>query len=189
MSRGVNQTGLAILKDNNGNPLAIMRSDGSIKFMVPVELSGANSGAVGAGSLTKTDEITLTPANIIDTAALGFGHAAGFPLVAAPGAGFGVELVNALMIYTRDTATYGAGGNITINVSGGGAALTGLVSAANSLGNAASKNAIFRPLAAAAEVLGANTGLNLVSSAAFTNPGTAAGTVKVRVTYKIHVIG
>ena len=73
-----------------------------------------------------------------------------------------------------------------MNISGGGAALTGLVSAANSLGAAADKIVQFVPLATAGIALTENTGLNLVAASAFTQPGTAAGTVKVFVRYRIH---
>ena len=131
--------------------------------------------------------IDIPAADITSTDAGKLGHAAGVPLVADPGAGKVIELVSVVMAFTYSTAQYTDGGNITIN-SNGGSALTGLVSAANSLGAAADKIALFVPLAAAATVLTVNKGLNLVSSAAFTNPGTAAGTVRCFVTYRVNTV-
>ncbi len=136
-----------------------------------------------------TLEAFISAADIISTSALKLGHAEGYPLVPAQGPNTIVELISALLVYDLVTATYGAGGNITINREAGGSAITGLVSAANSLGSASDAAALFTPLAAAAEVLTANKGLNLVSSAAFTNPGTAAGTVRVATRYRVHQLG
>jgi hypothetical protein len=128
--------------------------------------------------------VTISAADIIATTAGKFGHAAGYPLVADPGAGKVVFLDSAIMSYTHDTAAYTAGGNITININGG-AAVTGLVSAAATLGGTANVVYQFVPLSTAAAAMTANKGLNLVAAAAFTNPGTAAGTIKMIVTYRI----
>lgn len=127
----------------------------------------------------------ITAAMITSTDAGNLGHADGVPLVADPGAGRMIELVSVIFEYTRDTATYGGGGNISINLNGS-TAVTGVVSAANSLGNGASRLYLFIPLAAAATLLVENKGLNLVAASAFTNPGTAAGTVTVTVKYRVH---
>ena len=91
------------------------------------------------------------------------------------------------MSYTYATAAYTGGGNVTVNINGG-AALTGVVSAANSLGAASSNIIQFVPLATAGIALTANKGLNLVAASAFTQPGTAAGTVKVFFAYRIHTL-
>jgi hypothetical protein len=138
-------------------------------------------------SRTLTTTVSISAADLVDTGAGKFGHAAGYPLVADPGAGKVVELVGAVLSYTYGVAAYGAGGNITVNINGG-AALTGLISAANSVGASADKLVQFVPLAAAAQALTVNKGLNLVSSAAFTQPGTATGTIKVFVTYRVHTL-
>lgn len=130
-------------------------------------------------------EVAISSANITGTDAGKLGHASGVVLVADPGATKLVELVSAVLIYDYAGAGYGDGGNITINVNGG-AAITGLVSAANSLGASADKIAIFQPLAVAAFAATANKGLNLVSSAAFTNGGSATGVVRVKVAYRVH---
>jgi hypothetical protein len=137
-----------------------------------------------ADNVMKFATVEISAADIVATDATKLGHAAGVPLVADPGAGKVVELISAVLSYSYDTAQYGDGGNVTININGG-AALTGVVSAANSLGAAADKIVQFVPLADAAGALTPNKGLNLVAASAFTNPGTAAGTVKVFVTYRI----
>lgn len=119
----------------------------------------------------------ITPANIIGTGAGQLGHANGVILIPAAGLHVVTELVSVVAHFKFVVAAYTAGGNITVNQGAGGAALTGLVSAANSLGNAASKSVAFVPLSTAAIPLVENGPINLVSSVAFTNPGTAAGTV------------
>lgn len=128
---------------------------------------------------------TITAAQIISTAAGGLGHANGFIMVPAPVTGFSLILLQATIIYLFGVAAYTAGGNVTVNYGAGGAALSGLVSAANSLGAAVSKFLGFVPLSTAAIPLVDAAAINLVSSAAFTNPGTATGTIKYRVTYML----
>lgn len=146
------------------------------------------TGITGATMLQRTSG-SISAADIIGTAAGQFGHANGYPLLAAQGAHNVIELVSAEVHFQRATAAYTAGGNITINWSAGGAALTGLVSAANSLGNAAAKSWVFYPLTTAAILNVENGGLNLVSSAAFTNPGTAAGLIAWVLYYRVHATG
>lgn len=140
------------------------------------------------GSLEFNKAVLISATDIVGTTAGQLGHANGFPLVPAPGAGFVVELISAFLFYRFATAAYTAGGNLTVNFSGGGAAVTGLISAANSLAAGADKYVQFNPLAAAAANVAANVGLNLVSSIAFTQPGTAAGTVKVITRYRVHQV-
>jgi hypothetical protein len=132
--------------------------------------------------------VAIASADITGTGAGQLGHANGYPLVADPGAGKAVEFAGALLSYTFGTAAYTGGGNITINIGGGGAALTGLISFANSLGAAVDKLVQFVPLAAAAQNMTVNKGINLVAASAPTQPGTAAGTVKVFLRYRIHTL-
>jgi hypothetical protein len=142
----------------------------------------------GEDGLLRYTEVTISAADIVATGAGKFGHAAGYPLLADPGAGKVAEFVSAVLIYDHSTADYANGGNVTININGG-AAVTGLVSAANSMAANADKIVHFAPLAAAGNAMTANKGFNLVSSAAFTNPGTAAGTIKVKLLYRVHTTG
>jgi hypothetical protein len=132
----------------------------------------------------KTAVVTISAADIVATGAGKFGHASGYPLVADPGAGKVVQLVDAILSYTHDTAAFTGGGNTTININGG-AAVTGVI--ANSAFAAAAASSITElvPLATAGNVKTANKGLNLVTASAFTQPGTAAGTIKAIVHYRI----
>lgn len=170
-----------VLSDRSGVPVIGKRDDGTYVMLAPLTQSEI---LWGAGVEELLAEGTISAADIIATTAGKFGHAAGYPMVADPGAGYIAELISCACIFDRDTAAYTDGGNITVNENGG-AALTGLVSAANSLGNAADKYATFTPLSTAAIVRTANKGLNLVSSAAFTNPGTAAGVIRYKCRYRV----
>lgn len=124
-------------------------------------------------------QTTISSANITGTGAGQFGHANGVIIAPVAPAGFVLNFDSAVLSYTFATAAYTAGGNVTVNIGGGGAALSGLVSAANSVGAAASKIVQFVPLATAGIAHSTAESINLVSSAAFTQPGTAAGTIKV----------
>lgn len=132
---------------------------------------------------------TISSANITGTSAGQFGHAQGVSLVPAPGAGLALQLESVGLYSVFGVAAYGAGGNITVNWGAGGAALTGLVSAANTLGNAASKAWMFTQLSTAALAIVSNAALNLVSSAAFTQPGTAAGVINWECWYRVMSVG
>lgn len=160
--------------------------DSAKNLLFAVDPTGAELRNVGA-SLIQTATVSISSANITGTGAGKLGHAAGVVLVADPGVGKVVELVSAVMSYTYATAAYTAGDNLTININGG-AALTGVIAAASSLGAGASNITQFVPLSTAGNLLTANKGLNLVAAAAYTQPGTAAGTVKVFVTYRIHTL-
>ena len=128
----------------------------------------------------------ISAADIVGTAAGQLGHANGYELVPAFGADTVVELVSAVLSLEFDTAAYTDGGNTTINIGSGGAALTGLVSNANFIQSSADKIIQFVPLAATFNALTANRGLNLVSASAPTDPGTAAGIINFRVVYRVH---
>jgi hypothetical protein len=90
-------------------------------------------------------------------------------------------LDQAVLSFTYSTAAYTGGGNITVNIGGGGAALTGLVSFANSIGASANKVVQFVPLATAGIAHSTAESINLVAASAPTQPGTAAGTAKVHI--------
>ena len=199
-----------ILRDSLNRPVVQVIEGGGLRVVGKLEVGGAVeaestvdiTGALGVtGALTPTGgvaalgnvtekvaEVTISAADIIATGAGKFGHAEGYPLVPAAeiGADQAAELVSALVVNDRDTAAYTDGGNVTINKSGGGAAVTGLVANTAFLGAATDTVHLFLPLAAAANVLTAGAGLHLVAAAAFTNPGTAAGVVRVRIRYRIH---
>lgn len=182
----------------NGSTITpVINQDGTLNGSAVIDDSSITTGKLAANAVTSAKlaettiqyaEVSISAADIVATAAGKLGHSAGVVLVADPGATKVVELISAVLIYDYAVAGYTDGGNLTININGG-AALTGLVSAANSLGATADKIVQFVPLSTAANALTANKGLNLVSSAAFTQPGTAAGVVRVKVAYRVHTHG
>lgn len=128
-------------------------------------------------------QVSISSANITGTSAGQLGHANGYILVPAAPTGYVNIFDGAVMSYTFNTAAYTGGGNTTINIGGGGAALSGLVSAANGIGKGSSNVTQFVPLATAGIALTSAQSINLVAASAFTQPGTAAGTIKVHVWY------
>lgn len=182
-----NTSNVEIYRINPTTGAITYASGSSVTFASGASASFAADALTLPDKFLKYAEIAIPAADIVATTAGKLGHASGQPLVAAAGAGTVIELVSAFLIYDYDTAAYTAGGNLTINWGSGGAALTGLVSAANSLGAAGDKIVLFVPLATAGIAMLTNVGLNLVSSAAFTQPGTAAGVVRVKVSYRIHL--
>lgn len=151
-----------------------------------------NTGTVAAPVWTNGNDTarvavtTLTAADIVATTAGALSHAQGLTLVPAPGAGFVLEIVSCTVSYTFATAAFTGGGNVTVNIGAGGAALTGLVSALNSFTKGSSNINQFVPLSTAANSLTANTALSLVTASAITQPGTAAGTAKITTVYRVH---
>lgn len=123
--------------------------------------------------------VTQTAAQMILTTAGTLSHANGLIVVPAAPTGF-VNLLHKLIAsYTFGTAAFTGGGNTTVNIGGGGAALTGLI-ATTSLWQSAS-NVIyeFKPLSTVATPMTTAQSINLVTASAITNPGTAAGSAKV----------
>lgn len=175
-----------VLVDRLGRPMFGVRQDGGILALA--KLYAANGFNVASDDILQLD-FTVSKTNIVGTSAGQLGHANGYPILTAQGADIGHEFVGLTLVADRAVAAYTGGGNVTVNIEGGGAAITGVVSAANLLGAAGDKVAIFRPLAAAAEVVLANKGFNLVAASAFTDPGTAAGVLRGRLYYRLHTLG
>lgn len=137
-----------------------------------------------------TEEVTLTATEIVGTAAGDLGHASGAVLVAGVSSDYAMEFVSAVAIYDFATAAYTGGGNdTTINIGSGGAVLTGVVTSANLLGAAGDKIVVFNQLSTAALPLSVGTGLSMNSVTAWTQPGTAAGVLRVQVSYRLHKTG
>lgn len=145
-----------------------------------------------ATSLVRTDVIDISSADIVATTAGKLSHAGGVALVAAPAAGKIIELISCLLAYNFAGAGYGGGGNLTVNLTGG-AAISGLVSAANSLGAGSDKIARLAPTMSTnvgpETAAGVATGLSLVSSAVPWTLGSATGTLRAIVTYRVHDTG
>jgi hypothetical protein len=137
----------------------------------------------------KTASVTLTATQIVGTSAGDIGHAAGATLVAAPGAGYVLEFVSAVLIYDFDTAAYTGGGDDTVIQDGdGGVAMTTAIAGADLLEAAGDKIVHVTALSASDQALTANKPLTLQGTA-LTQPGTAAGVLRCHVTYKVHTTG
>jgi len=159
-----------------------------------VTISSAGVSAIGANKVLSSMLAAnvlqvatgqITAANITGTSAGQLGHANGVVLVpAAPAKSVNI-LISAMIAMDFSVAAYTAGGNTTINISGGGSALTGLVNTTTFIQSAADVAINLVPLAATnlSYGTGAN-GLALVTSVAPTNPGTAAGVINWQVTYQ-----
>ena len=120
-------------------------------------------------SISKTDILTATT---IKT------------LVAAPATGYYLDFIGATLTIKYATAAYTGGGNLSIGWVGG-AAISGIVTAANSFGNANSKIWQLRPTTTAGVELVKETALGLQTAGQFTDPGTAAGTAECTIAYRI----
>lgn len=158
-------------------------STGATYVNIGTEAAPVWSQGIGA-KVAQYVEVDITSANITGTSAGQLGHAQGVLLIPAAPAGFVNILDQAVMSYLFNTAAYTGGGNTTVNIGGGGAALSGLVSAANGLGKASSNITQFVPLATVGIGQTSAQSINLVAASAFTQPGTAAGTIKVHLWYK-----
>jgi hypothetical protein len=144
--------------------------------------TAANINSTGSGILTVSG--TITSANITGTSAGQLGHAQGVVLVSPGGTHIINQLVYAVLINAFNTAAYTGGGNTSINIGGGGAALTGVAAAASFITSGANKIIEFVPLAATFNTYTENNSLNLVSASAPTQPGTAAGVFRYIVGYR-----
>lgn len=123
--------------------------------------------------------VPQTAAQMILTTAGSLSHANGLIVVPAAPTGYVNVLHKLVVSYTFATAAFTGGGNTTVNIGGGGAALTGLI-ATTSLWQSAS-NVIyeFKPLSTVATPMTTAQSINLVTASGITQPGTAAGSCKV----------
>jgi hypothetical protein len=143
-------------------------------------MAGVSSNRQIAGSLTS--------AQITSVAAGNLGHASGVPILAGQGAHNIVEFISLVLIYDFQVAAYGAGGNTTVNRTGG-AAISSALTAGNGLASAADALGTLVPLAVSAMLTAENEGLSLVAAAAFTQPGTATGVLRWILNYRVHATG
>lgn len=183
------QTGASI-DDGSANAAIVIAPNATVVFEAISSTVWKSSIGTTKVSQIITEEITLTATEIVGTSAGDLGHASGAVLVAGVSSAYAMEFVSAVAIYDFDTAAYTGGGNdTTINIGGGGAALTGVVTSANLLGAAGDKIVVFNQLSTAALPLSVGTGLSMNSVTAWTQPGTAAGVLRVQVSYRLHKTG
>jgi hypothetical protein len=151
--------------------------------------AGKVLSAMMAQNLLRYAEATISAADIVDTGVGKFGHANGYPIVAALGTEYAIEFISGVVIYDYATAAYTGGGNVTFNYGSGGSAVSGAVTAANSIGAGGDKVCLLLAAAPTNNSMPVNTGINLVAASAFTQPGTAAGVVRVKCLYRAHTTG
>lgn len=140
------------------------------------------------GVIQKEAIVNLGTAEIIGNTAGTLGHANGVTLVAAPGTDYTLELVSATAFFNGMGVAYTGGADDTV-IQLGTIAMTGVVTKANLLGATGDKIVMFKPLSTAALPLTVNTTLNIKSTTAWTQPGEAAGSLQVRVVYRLHPTG
>lgn len=145
----------------------------------------AGAGIAKSATVTEyTVDVVLTAAEIVGTAAGDIGHASGATLVAAPTSAFTLEFVSAVAVYDFNTAAYtGGASDLVVAIGSGGAAISGVCTMANLLGAAGDKIVYFVPLSTVAVPMSVGTAISLRGTA-ITNPGTAAGVLRVKVTYR-----
>jgi hypothetical protein len=134
--------------------------------------------------LIQSAAFSIANAAIIGTSAGELSHAAGYEMVAAV-ADKAHEFIACIVEHDYDTAAYTGGGDLSVNLDGGNA-VSGSVEMASLLGAGSDKIALLKPTS---QELTANTALQLVVSAAITDPGTAAGLLKGVILYRSHDLG
>jgi hypothetical protein len=134
-----------------------------------------------------TAEVAISAAEIVGTSAGDLGHADGVELVAAPGAGYALQFVDAVVIYDYDTAAYtgGAGDDLTVFINS--VAASGAIATADLITKAGDTVIALHGLTTD-YVIGVNSNINLACTAV-TNPGTAAGVIRVKTTYRVITTG
>jgi hypothetical protein len=135
----------------------------------------------------KTAEVAISSAEIVGTASGDLGHADGVEIVAAPGAGFALQFIDAVIIYDYDTAAYtdGAGDDLGFFINS--VAVSPSIATADLI-TKAGDTVISTSALATDYVLGVNSNINLACTAV-TDPGTAAGVIRVKVRYRTITTG
>ena len=187
---------------------AHITADGISKFDTIGEYTSGNGTVVGgvkmtgnvislaSGGISITPNVktlvalaTLTAAQIVGSAAGDIGSTAGAELVAAPGAGYVLQLIGAVLVFDYAGAAYTAGGDDNVIQNGLTAtALSVAIAGADLLEASGDKIAQLNALPASDQALVENTSLNLKGTA-LTQPGSAAGVLRAYVTYNLITTG
>jgi hypothetical protein len=152
----------------------------------------AGSGISFTATVTEyTTIVTIDSTKIVGTSAGDIGHADGAILVASPGSGQTHEFVSAFIIYDHATADFAGGGDDAVFQTGVNSAqvtVSSAITAASLL--TASADKILRLGSIATELVHADNGAISLQGTAYTNDaGTAAGLLRVHVTYRVHTTG
>lgn len=147
------------------------------------------------GTLAKGDALefgvsgVILPPDITGTNPGQLSHGAGYVIVPALGLHVAISLSAFAWFFDVAGAPYGGGGNVSVNYGGGGPALTGIATAANSFTSSIDKSGIFYPLSAAVNNLVESVSINLVSASPLTQPGTAQGVIRYSCVYRAFKTG
>lgn len=155
-------------------------------------LSPTGGISITSTVLEMTTIVTIDSTKIVGNASGDLNHADGHVLVAAAGTGYALEFVSAFIIYDHATADFAGGGNdlvVQVGVNGAQVAMSSALTAATLL--TASADAMMRVGAIATEVVYSDAGIiSLYAGTAYTNNGgTAAGLLRVHITYRVHTTG
>lgn len=151
----------------------------------------SNAGVLSLAShAVKYAEFTILAADIIATGAGKFGHANGVEVLAGQGAGTVIELLSVCLIYDQGVKAYQGGGATTIHYTGGSAISNSLIESEFCAHNGDTVNQIVALDTANGIPMLVNTGLSLVTAAAFTDAGVGAvGVIRGKVAYRVHATG
>ncbi len=147
----------------------------------------ANAYSATASGI-KVATATLTAAEIVGTTAGTIGHADGAELVAAPGSGYVLQFVSAVLIYDYDTAAYtgGAGDDLTVYINS--VVVSPAIATTDLITKAGDTVISLSALSANDYILGVNSNINLAATE-ITQPGAAAGVIRCIVSYRTITTG
>ena len=134
--------------------------------------------------------VTIDSTKLVGSAVGDLAHVDGAVLVAAPASGFLLEFVSAVFIYDYSTAAFGGGANdvvVQVGASGTQVTVSSAITSASLL--TAAEDKILRLGSIATELSPAAGGAISLNGTLLTNPGTAAGALRVHLTYRIHTTG
>lgn len=137
-----------------------------------------------------TTIVTIDSTKLVGAAAGDLAHVDGAILIAAPSSAYVLEFVSALFIYDYATATFGGGANdvvVQVGAASSQVTVSGAITSANLLTAAGDK--IIQLGAIATELVPLVGGAISINGTVLTNPGTAAGLLRVHVTYRKHTTG
>ena len=132
-------------------------------------------------------EVAITEAEIIGNSTGELAHVAGLILVAAPGAGYALQLISIMLIYDYDTAAY-TGGDDTLRGRVGTVDATGAIAAADLITKAGDTIVQLNPLTTDF-VITENATINIKIDTQVTDPGTADGVMRAKISYRVITTG
>ena len=164
----------------------------AVALRATIQAPSFTGGISLTATVTEYDTIVVIDSTkIVGTAAGDIAHADGAILVGQPGTGFTLEFVSAFIIYDHATADFGGGNNdavVQTGVTGTQVSVSSAITDASLL--TASADKILRLGSIATELAHADNGaISLKSTLVYTNPGTAAGLLRIHLKYRMHATG